>query len=266
VAWTGGYVFDANGEIAATLVFQPNGSIEADFMSPDFSINWHDGVVMVLFANLDPSAVPGSEFQLGADPALSELFDPEDDPILFQFRDGRLRFRAPGSPLGFDVADTDVQSGSGAVVEMGTSEAFAIGSGTIVLNFDPSILLPGTQPRVEVDSRYGAADLVVDVSTPGTISISFTSTPGMGEVYLNEEVPGDLFKITIPTHSGIPDGMRALTFDLAQSELFAPGSATPLSVLFENGNLIFGPMPDIFSDGFAIGDAGWWSEVLTGTP
>ena len=264
-AWTGGYVFDASGAVVATLTPGPGGAIDADFCSPEFSINRDDGVVMVLFANLDPSATPGSEFVLGGDAAASNLFDPEDDPIAMQFRDGRLRFRAPGAPLEFDVSDTPVQAGSGAVVEIGTSEAFAIGSGVIVLHFDPAVLAPGTSPRVEAQSHHGAVDLVADVSMPGTISITFDSTPGAGEVFLNEEVPGDLFRITIPTHAGVPDGLRALTFDLGATHLEAPGGA-PLPVLFENGNLEFGPNPDIFRDGFEIGDTGWWSATEDGLP
>jgi hypothetical protein len=259
-SWLGGFVFDASGEVSTTFEPQPDGSFSADFQSLDASINRQDGVFLVLFATLDASVVPGDQYTLSMADVLP-FEDPEGDPILLEFRTGRLRIRAASDPLAFGVAQLDVQPGSGAVLELDTREPFAIGSGTVVLHYDPNVLLPGAVPSVTGDPRHGVASLAVDVSTPGTITIGLVSSPGAGERFLNE-IPGELFRVTIPTRPDAPLNTQSdVTLDPA-TQLYPPGGGAPIPLALENGGMFFAPVPNVFHDNFEIGDAGWWSQVV----
>jgi hypothetical protein len=260
-SWDGGYLLDVSGTRVATLVPNPDGQgADLDFLDNlDFVFNRRDGVVAVLFVTLDAALIPGDRYDLLGDEQSSELRDPEDDPVLFQLAPGRLRIRAPGDPFQFEAATVDVQPGSAARVELGTSEPYAIGSGTLVLDYDPTILAPGAVPTVRADARHGAIDLAVDTSTPGVLVIGLSSPDGS----FNSEVPGDLLRVDFPIAQGVALGTSSpLTFDPA-SELFPPSGSTPLPMLYENGLLRFALVPDIFADNFEIGDTGWW---LTGPP
>ena len=204
-SWDGGFVFDASGAVATTLELQPDGSLQADFESLTASINRQDGVFLVFLVTLDALVVPGEEYTLSAADVLP-FEDPELDPILIEFRPGRLRIRAATDPYAFGVAQLDVQPGSGGVLELDTKEPFPIGSASVVLHYDASVLLPGSLPTVTADPRHGVAALAVDAATPGTITIGLVSSPGAGEKHLNEEVPGELLRVTIPTRPDAPPG------------------------------------------------------------
>lgn len=255
VSWDGALLFNAAGETRPVdLVPTPDGlGIELDFLdNADFDVNRTDGVVAVLYATVAAGASPGDYPLLGDDEA-SELRDPENDQVLFRIRSGELRIRAAATPVEFECGDTEVQPGSGAEIEIGTGERFAIGSGTLVLEYDPAILLPGAVPTVWADSRHGLANLTLDTSIPGRIEIGIDSPDGS----LNAQVPGDLVVVHLPTDPSIPLGTDSPVSFGAGTELFDPNQA-PISVVYEGGMLEFRADPDIFSDNFGIGDLGWW--------
>jgi hypothetical protein len=258
-AWTGGVLFDVDGTRVATVTPTPDGlGVDLSFLdNSDFVFNRSDGVIAVLTATVAPDVVPGTDYDLLGLTADSELYDPQEDEVLLELRPGRLRIRAAGSPFELGVGDVEVQPGSGADIEISTGERFAIGSGTLVLDYDPDVLLPGDAPTVRSDPRHGAVDLAVDLTQPGRITIELDSIDGN----FNAEVPGDLLVIDLPTRPGLPLGTTSpLTFAAGTALLDPLGGPIPL--LIENGSLEFLTLPKIFRDNFEIGDTGWWQ---TGT-
>ena len=191
--------------------------------------------------------------QSGAWFRVSRITDYEDDTVLFELKPGELRIRSASAPVELGSGDVEVHPGSGAEIEIGTGERFAIGSGTLVLNYDPALLLQGAEPTVTADPRHGLANLTIDTSIPGTIEIDIESPDGS----LNSEVPGDLLVVHLPTDPAILLGTDSpLTFGVG-TELFDPSQA-PIDVFFEGGFLQFRSDPGIFTDNFGIGDFGWW--------
>lgn len=258
-AWTGGILFDVDGTRVATVTATPDGQgVDLSFLdNSDFVFNRSDGVVAVLTATVAPDVVPGTDYDLLGVTAESELYDPQEDPVLLELRPGRLRIRAAGSPVELGVGDVEVQPGSGARIEISTGERFAIGSGTLVLDYDPDVLLPGGVPTVRSDPRHGDVDLAVDLTQPGRITIGLDSVDGS----FNADVPGDLLVIDLPTRPGLPLGTTSpLTF--AAATALADPLGDPIPLLIENGSLDFQMLPKIFRDNFEIGDTGWWQ---TGT-
>lgn len=254
-SWDSAVLFNAAGEtLPVDLVPTQDGlGIELDFLdNATFDFNRTDGVVAVLYATVAAAATPG-DYPLLGDDAASELRDPEDDAVLFELKPGELRIRSASAPVELGSGDVEVHPGSGAEIEIGTGERFAIGSGTLVLNYDPAILLQGAEPTVTADPRHGLANLTVDTSIPGTIEIGIESPDGS----LNSEVPGDLLVVHLPTDPAIPLGTDSpLTFGVG-TELFDPSQA-PIDVFYEGGFLQFRSDPGIFTDNFGIGDLGWW--------
>ncbi|KAB2964829.1 MAG: hypothetical protein F9K16_03330 [Thermoanaerobaculia bacterium] len=258
-AWTGGVLFDVDGTRVATVTPTPDGlGVDLSFLDNfDFVFNRSDGVIAVLTATVAPDVVPGTDYDLLGDISESELRDPQEDLVLLELRPGRLRIRAAGSPFELGVGNVEVQPGSGAHIEISTGERFAIGSGTLVLDYDPDVLLPGDAPTVRSDPRHGDVDLAVDLTQPGRITIDLDSVDGS----FNAEVPGDLLVIDLPTRPGLPLGTTSpLTFAAGTALLDPLGDPIPL--LIENGSLEFLTLPKIFRDNFEIGDTGWWQ---TGT-
>jgi hypothetical protein len=254
-SWDSAVLFNAAGEsMPVDLVPTQDGlGIELDFLDNlSFEFNRADGVVAVLYATVSPGAVPG-DYPLLGDDAASELRDPEDDSVLLQLRPGELRIRSAAAPVELGSGDVEVHPGSGAEIEIGTGERFAIGSGTLVLTYDPAVLLPGSAPTVTTDVRHGLADLTIDTTTPGTIEIQIDSPDGS----FNAEVPGDLLVVHLPTNPGVPLGTDSPLVFAAGSELFDPSQA-PIDVFFEGGQIQFRSDPGVFSDNFGIGDFGWW--------
>ena len=136
-------------------------------------------------------------------------------------------------------------------------EPFAIGSGTLRLTYDPTLLAPGELPRAIADPRHGQVDVTVSHPSPGVVEIDLAS-----DGTLNAEVPGDLLRMIVPIDPDAPlDTDSPLTFDLAVTELRAPGGA-PIDVFYENGLFELRLLPDVFDDDFEIGDAGWWSRLV----
>lgn len=254
-SWDSALLFNAAGEsMPVDLVPTQDGlGIELDFLdNVAFEFNRTDGVVAVLYATVSPGAVPG-DYPLLGDDAASELHDPEDDSVLLQLRPGELRIRSAAAPVELGSGNVEVHPGSGAEIEIGTGERFSIGSGTLVVEYDPAILLDGAVPTVTTDVRHGLANLTIDTSVPGTIEIGIDSPDGS----LNSEVPGDLLVVHLPTDPAIALGTDSpLTFGVG-TELFDPGQA-PLDVFYEGGFLQFRSNPDVFRDNFGIGDFGWW--------
>jgi hypothetical protein len=257
-SWDGGYVFDASGAIVATLTPTPDGQgVEAEFESASATINRDDGVVAVVFVTFSGAVSPGDEYPIAGDTVASFLEDPDDDPILMTYEPGRLRVRAPSAPVEFEASETEVQPGSAAIVELGTGEPFAIGSGTLRLTYDPALLAAGELPTAALDPRHGSATVEVSHPAPGVVEIDLVSDGS-----LNSEVPGDLLRLFVPIDPDAPlDTDSPLDFDLAVTELRTPGGA-PIDVLYENGRFELRLVPDVFYDDFEIGDAGWWSRVV----
>jgi hypothetical protein len=252
-SWDSALLFNAAGETRPVDLVPTADGVELDFLdNASFDFNRTDGVVAVLYATVAPGATPG-DYPLLGDDAASELRDPEDDAVQFELRPGELRIRAASAPVELGSGDVEVHPGSGAEIEIGTGERFAIGSGTLVLQYDPAILLPGSVPTVTADARHGLSTLTVDTSVAGTIEIGIESPDGS----LNSTVPGDLFVVHLPTDPDVPLGTDSPLSFVAGTELFDPSQA-PIGVFYEGGFLQFRSNPGVFHDNFGIGDLGWW--------
>lgn len=251
----GGVIFSAEGDVVGTFDFDSlTQTIGANFDSTSATINRDDGIFGVFYVTLDAGLNPGDEYDVTIDGLQSFLTDPEDDPIQLDPRAGRLRVRAPQAALLVSVDGGPVQPGSGVIIEVGTSEPFALEQGRLVVTYDPAIAVG--PPMVTHDPRHGQATLNVTYPAANKVQIDFVSPDDSLNV-----VPGDIFQIHLQVRTDAPlGGTSPLQFDTVASWLDGPG-ATPLSIFWEPGQLEFLLVPDVFRNGFETGDPWVWSAV-----
>jgi hypothetical protein len=253
----GGIVFSEEGNVIGTLTYDDaTGTFVADFESSGATINRDDGVFAVLYATIGAGSQPGNTWALTleSDPLETFLSDPEDDDHAIEIRSGEIFVRAPGDDYEFEVDGGKVHPGSGATFELGTAEPFAIASGRIVLDYDPTKF--AGLPTVSTDPRHGAVSVTISHPQSGRVQLDFTSAGGT----LNT-VPGDLFRLDIRTPSTIPVGtVTPLTLVAAQSFLVAPVEGATLPVDWVSDQLEFETDITVFSDGFETGDPWVWSR------
>jgi len=252
----GGQIFSREGDVIGTFDFDHlSQTIVADFDSGSATINRDDGIFGVIYVTLDAAAVPGSDYDVTIDGLQSFLTDVEDDPIELQPRAGRLQIRSPATPLLVEVDGGPVQPGSGATIEIGTSEPFALEQGRLVVTYDPAIA--AALPTVTSDPRHGAANLTVTYPAANKVQIDFVSPDDSFNV-----VPGDLMLVHLPIRPDAPlGGSSPLAFDAVASWLDGPG-ATPLAITWGPGLIAFELLPDVFRNGFETGDPWVWSNVF----
>lgn len=253
-SYDGGQIFSPQGDVIGTFVFDPDTqSVDAQFESASASINSQDGVFGVLFVTLAAGVVPGTEYEIAVDAGLSFLTDPADNVIAIEPRPGRLRIRAASDPLDVGVSGGTVQSGSGAVIEIGTVEPRDLESGRILIGYDPAIA--AGLPVVATDPRFGEADLTVTFPVLGRVQVDFVAPSGDFN-----RVPGGILTVTLPTKAGIPIGTispLSIFTGIGESALFAPG-AQPVAVGWEASPIEFVSDTTVFRDGFDSGDATFW--------
>jgi hypothetical protein len=256
-SYDGGQIFSAQGDVIDTFEFdETSQTLDAEFESLSATINAEDGAFGVIFVTLAAGLTPGTDYDLAVDAGVSFLTNPSDNAIAIQPRPGRLRIRGAATGLEVDVEGGPVQSGSGAVVEIGTKEPRDLASGRIVVAYDPAIALG--LPVVTTDPRYGEALLTVTHPESGRVQIDFTA-PAQDF----NRVPGSILVLTLPTVPGIPNGTDSPISVLTgpgQSALFGPGNV-PVNVVWETDPIEFEADPDIFRDGFDSGDRGFWSYL-----
>ncbi len=255
-SFDGGLIFSREGDVIGSFDFDPlTQTIVADFDSGSATINRDDGIFGVLYVTLEAGLAPGSSYAVTIDGLQSFLTDVEDDPIELQPREGTLQIRSPATPLAVEVDGGRVQPGSGATIEIGTSEPFALEQGRVVMTYDPAIA--AGLPTVTSDPRHGVANLTVTYPAANKLQIDFVSPDDSFNV-----VPGDLLVVHLPIRPDAPlGGSSPLAFDSAASWLDGPG-ATPLAISWAPGAIAFELDPDIFRNGFETGDPWVWSDVF----
>lgn len=246
--------------VPSSIDFEPaTQSLELSFdngAGPDF-FNSEDGVLGVIFVTLDAGVSPGATFALNLDPdPLATFFtDPEDDDHLIEIRGGELDIRAPAAPFELEVAGGTVHPGSGAEVEVGTAEPFAIEAGELVIEYQPAHFFG--PPTVVSDDRHGTANLVVTYPAANRVKIALTSPADDFN-----RVPGDLLRIRFQTRPTVPLGtISPLDLIEAESWLHGPGAA-PLAIAWFDEGIAFEKDHGVFSDGFQSADPWIWSAVL----
>lgn len=231
----GHVVFSANGDVQSVVRVPRNtpDTLMLQFASPTASVNALDGPLAALFFRLPPNVAPGTVIDL--DIGLSEtlLLDGDGNPVPFEVEPGFLLVRAPDDPR-LLLADGDrVAPGETAELEVTTLEQFAIGSGHLVLHYDP--LIASGPPVVRFDSRYGRASFTADLSTPGTIVLDFESP----ETSLNR-IPGSFIQLYLPTRPSTPVGtVSPFEIDREESWLRAPGAAGVMAVEMVDATIEF---------------------------
>lgn len=254
-SFDGGTIFSAAGDAVGSFDFDPvTQTLDAQFDSDTASINAFDGVFAVLYFTLAADLAPGSTFDLLLETgAFSFLTDADGFPIDWVPRAGKLDVRAPGSARTLSVGAPKVHPGSTADVEVETAEPFALASGAVEVHF-PTDVLSGL-PTVTADPRHGSVDFQVTFPETGRVRIEFTS-PGDD---LNG-VPGALFVLHLPTSRSVQIGVtRQVSFEVAATQLFAPGDPAALDLLLEGDTLEFVHDPMVFHDDFEGGTLGGWS-------
>jgi len=222
--------FSTAGDVVASANLDvPSQRIDVTFSSASGTMNEAFGPLVALTLGLQPGHPEDTRFDLRVVPGLVELVDPIGDRLDVLADRGRLRLRAP-DPAAADIGPLGGEVEPGGVVVFGaaTGSPFAIGSGTVEILFDPAFV-EGT-PDFVIDPRYGTATIdSIDLSTPGRVLASFTSTPGD----LNATIYGLVFAVSVPTPAGAaPGAMASLSLGPATA-LFAP-NGDPL--LYEGGD------------------------------
>ncbi len=249
-------IFSVAGDATALPCELPVGtqSLDAQFESLSATINAQDGVLGLLYVTLADTVTPGAQYTIALDPGLTFLNDPEEDGVSIQPRAGILTIRAPTAPVGLSADGGKVQPGSGALIEIGTTEPYRLQAGRIVVTYDP--LIATGLPVVTADPRHGAVDLTVTHLEPGKVQIDFDSPPGNFNT-----VPGDLLLMRFSTP---PDPLLLGTFSpitivAAESYLLGAPGSIPLQVAWGQNPIEFILDPGIFADGFDTGDTWVWS-------
>ncbi len=244
-------VFSEDGDAEVIETFDDGTQTTLiEFESLSATINWADGPLAVLFFRLHATLSPGQEFELELDLADTFVFDADGQPISLVPRSGALEIRAPGDPYELSAEGDDVGPGEVAVLGVETSELFEIGSGQVVLRYDPD--LAGGLPTVVMDPRHGSASFNVDDSVPGRVWVDFVSA----DASLNQ-VPGQLISVHLPIATDAPIGNQSLvSLDPLLTQLQDPqGMAIQLALANDVLEIVEGGL--IFADGFETGLAPW---------
>ncbi|MDH3588524.1 MAG: hypothetical protein OEQ74_03900 [Gammaproteobacteria bacterium] len=170
-----------------------------EFDSPSASVNMSDGPLMVLYYRMRGDVAPGDEYEIEVDLANTALVDPDQQPLLVDARNGRLRIRAPSDPVDVSAAAEAPDVSNTVMVSMQTHEPIAIASGQLGLRYSQG-LMPEL-PKIRIDPRHGNGQRDV-VYTRDLIVVQFWSPDNS----LNT-VPGDIvsfyFEIDMNADPGI---------------------------------------------------------------
>jgi hypothetical protein len=236
-----------------TQVFDfPTQTLTLAFNSPSATINEQAGVFAVLRFQLDATLTPGTTWDLVLNDL--ELLDADSQPIETETERGLLTVHAENEPLELEIEAHDILPGETAIFGPTTEQAFAIESGTIVLQYDPAIA--SGSPVVTHDPALGDASFTVSAPAANQIQIDFTSSGAT----LNAALPGMLFTVALPTLASVPPGTRSnVSIVGASSALFGPG-ATPIAIGFDHGKIKFEDPTQVFDESFEGGDLRDWSS------
>lgn len=257
-------VFSVEGDVDVTgAEFDlPTQSFAFDFESPSATINASDGPLAAFVCTLSSEVVNGEEYDLtvAVGASASALDDPGLDPILIDPRSGRLRIRDQLDP-GLGVEDAEVKPGASARVEIASEWAFAIESGELELELDPSWV--GGAPSVSAVPRHGVVAIGVTEWNPTTGRFRFAFESSGDPEYLNQVVPGALFEVAIPTVADFDLVGNTVPWVIVSgsSSLVGPG-AVALGFDGDDGSLLFSLDPkveDVFRDGFGGGTVYPWT-------
>ena len=206
-------------------------SVNVQFQSPSASVNAADGPLAVFKFRLDPSVVPGQQFDIQVDPAVTSLFDGGGQTIEIDPRPAVLTIRQPSAPYAVESEGDDVAPGEVAELGVQTFEPFLVSGGQMVLRFNPAAL--GGTPVVLMDQRHGRSTFTV-TRRRGQIIVRFQSP----DASLNS-VPGDIIAVQFPTRAtATPGSSSPVTIDTTRSYLLNR-RGKPIPLRFEAGAITF---------------------------
>lgn len=218
----------------AALTGAPDSqAVRVDFSSPSGTVNASDGPLAVLILRLDPSVVPGQQYDIEVDPAVTGLTDAAGRPIAVEPINAVLTVRAPSAPFAVEAEGDEVEPGERAELGIETSEPFPVSGGRITLRYNRNAA--AGKPVVTMDPRYGKATFQVVRSTPGLLVVTFQSPNGT----LNT-VPGRIVGIDLPTRASAQIGTETRVFlDPAGTWLVSRNGRRKLPLKLEGGTLAF---------------------------
>lgn len=206
-------------------------AVTVNFQSPSATINSTDGPLAVFRFRLDPSVVPGQEFDIQIDPAVTSLFEAGGQAVELEPRPAVLTIRNPSAPFAVEAEGDEVEPGEVAELGVQTFEPFQVKSGQMVMRWNPAVA--AGQPTVVMDPRFGKSTHSV-VRRRGMLIVRFQSP----DASLNT-VPGTFISVSLPTRPGAALGTSSpFTIDTARSFLLnRRGARIPLR--FEQGAVAF---------------------------
>jgi len=227
LSYTDSVVFSQAGD--ALIEFE---QVESDpptfilrFVSPSATVNEYDGPLAVVYFDLHPDAVPGSEYSVHLDVENTHVFDEEGVAIEILPLDGTLRVRSAGDPFELAAEAGRVTPGATTQLVVRSFEPVGWGAGRVGLRYDPTVL--EGPPLVHTDPRHGAAVFDVDTSTPGLVVVDFSSIDGSFNT-----VPGRLLRFDLAVSpSARPVSVSPVWLDPSWTSVVAPdGQYVPLAL------------------------------------
>lgn len=234
LTFLGAVVYSTRGDSATQA--SPKGTadspaVDLQFSSPSGTVNASDGPLAVLRFRLDPSVVPGQQYTITVDPALTSLIDSGGQGIDVEPINATLTIRAPSAPMAIEAEGDDVEPGEAAELGVQTFEPFRISSGRVTLRYNAAVAAGA--PAVRIDPRYGKANFTV-VRRRGLLIVDFKSP----DKSLNN-VPGTIVAVSLPTRASVAIGTESpVTLDPAGTWL-KNVQGQKLKLKIENGSLVF---------------------------
>ncbi|HEX2224606.1 MAG TPA: hypothetical protein VHN15_10410 [Thermoanaerobaculia bacterium] len=206
-------------------------AVTVNFQSPSATINATDGPLAVFRFRLDPSVVPGQQFDIQVDPAVTSLFEAGGQAVVLDPRPAVLTIRNPRAPYAIEAEGDEVEPGEVAELGVQTFEPFQVAGGQMVMRWNPAVA-PGT-PTVTMDPRFGKSTSTV-TRRRGLLIVRFQSP----DASLNT-VPGTFISVALPTAPGAAIGTTSpFTIDTTRSFLLnRRGVRIPLR--YEQGSISF---------------------------
>lgn len=262
LAACGSTTFLTAGVVVSNESFDVSNQVfSVDFVATGDPVNISHGPLAAVFCTIaaDAEVDQRPELQLAVGPGETALADPLGVPLLFEPRGGELRIE-DALDRSLDLEDADAKPGAGAVLEVETEMAFAIGGGTVALQLDPA--WAAGAPTVVTRPGHGVVAITATSWDGATSRFTFSFESADGS--LNASIPGALFSITVPTVADdlLVGQIVPLEFAAGQTAIVGP-SANALAVQLEAGELLFSTDPkveDVFRDGFTGGSMWGWGN------
>jgi len=198
--------------------------------SPTSSINEADGPMLLMAFTVDPSAVPGTEFELTVELPASFLTDELGNPIEIDVKPGTFTVKQPGAPHTLEADNEDAAAGSLAMLEVQTAEYQPLASGQVDYRYDTRIV--ESIESVEVFSLRNDAIFTADTSRAGQVLVTFSSP-----TRTIAKVPGEFIRINARIRRGLPDRMEGPIGIAARDTFLISNGGVRLPLVIDNGTI-----------------------------